>query len=157
MLKCLGKWKLGTKCHMSSTVALARRFVQPQILPTMCWASMYSDEDCKHTFKYKRSRLETITLSKVLQLDRTYAFLAFIAFGAGAAAFFAAFLAILLTDWTWERCRMQVSLKTSFLEPDQEPTCTRNEFIESLPRRNLQNKPRHLISSLDLTIRPCTK
>ena len=54
-----------------------------------------------------------------------YAFLAFIAFialgaGAAAAAFFAPFFAMLIV-WGGEvPCGMQVSSRTSFLEPDQE-------------------------------------
>ena len=47
-----------------------------------------------------------------------FAFIAFIALGAAAAAFFAPFFAMLNTgDWKGT-LGMQMSLKTSFLEPD---------------------------------------
>ena len=39
-----------------------------QILPTLCSATVCGATECKHKFKYRRSRIETVALSKLLHL-----------------------------------------------------------------------------------------
>ena len=66
-------------------------------LPSRHLLSIYRAPECKHTSKYKRSRIETVHSS-----THIYAFIAFIA-ALGAAAAFIAFFAMLRSVGDWKR------------------------------------------------------